>query len=234
MINFALKQPSLPILNNPKIRFPIHRIFCIGRNYREHAIEMGHNPEREPPFFFQKSANCIVDTASVSVIPYPPMTTSLHYEGEVICAIDKEGLNIKKEDALNYIFGYGVGCDLTRRDIQKEAKKLGRPWTTAKSFDYSAPCSPLIVKADFIPNDIRLEVNGTARQYSSTDKMIWSISEMIQHLSQYFRLLPGDLIMTGTPSGVGECTIGDTIKIYSSSSTTTAIPTWEFTLGDQE
>mmetsp|Transcript_2192 Transcript_2192/g.2970 ORF Transcript_2192/g.2970 Transcript_2192/m.2970 type:complete len:257 (-) Transcript_2192:1891-2661(-) len=254
-MNFVIPQKSLPILNQTK-RFPVNRVYCIGRNYREHAIEMGHDPEREPPFFFQKPFDAVVDTTCACtsamstlqldsqnkkcIIPYPPMTKSLHYEGELIIAIGKEGINISEKDAKSHIFGYAIGCDLTRRDLQSQAKKLSRPWDISKGFDYSAPMSQIVSTQDnnnnqdenhLLPDNakIQLSVNGQTKQNSTIDHMIWSIPEMISFLSQYFRLKPGDLIMTGTPAGVGELNVGDEVQIQCGN-----LPICEFQIGEPE
>lgn len=216
-----VKQATLPILSH-SASFPINRIFCVGRNYREHALEMGGDPDREPPFFFTKPADAIVDTstsgasASTCVVPYPPMTSSLHFEGEVVVAIGKGGLRIPESEAESHIFGYAVGCDLTRRDLQAEAKKKGRPWDAAKGFDHSGPCGSIVPKGetDISPSTIlKLTVNGERRQETTLDKMVWNIPETISYLSTLFRLKPGDLIFTGTPAGVGEVEQDDVVSV---------------------
>lgn len=197
-------------------RFPVNRIYCIGRNYREHTLEMGGNPDRELPFFFQKPANAIVDTCSRPQVPYPAMTSSLHYEGELVVAIGKEGVEITEEQAKECIYGYAVGCDLTRRDLQAEAKKQSRPWDTAKGFDFSAPCGPIVSRREleFIDSTVlKLQVGNEVKQEGVLGQMIWSIPETLSYLSRYFRLMPGDLIMTGTPSGVGPLVVGETVKV---------------------
>mmetsp|Transcript_8049 Transcript_8049/g.12606 ORF Transcript_8049/g.12606 Transcript_8049/m.12606 type:complete len:240 (+) Transcript_8049:75-794(+) len=214
---FSIRQACLPLLSSASEVFPIHRIYCIVRNYREHAIEMGHDPEREPPFFFQKPA----DAATTSrIIPFPPKTTNLHYEAELVIALGKKGRNIDTvEKAQDLIFGYSVGCDLTRRDLQAEAKRLSRPWCIAKGFDHSAPMTPIVrkeeISTNFISSDtkIRLWVNQELKQNSPLSEMIWDIPEMIQYLSRYYTLQPGDLIMTGTPAGVGKIQVGDKVRI---------------------
>lgn len=241
-MSFVVNIPTLPIFSKTlrkasASRFPVNRIYCIGRNYREHAIEMGHDPDREPPFFFQKPADAIVDTSAkeTCIIPYPPMTSSVHHEAELVVAVGKGGLRIQEEDALNHVFGYAIGADLTRRDLQSEAKKLGRPWAVAKGFDYSAPCGPIVsaeeIGSELLQPDtpISLEVNGEMRQNSTTDKMIWSVPEMISILSQYFRLKPGDLIFTGTPAGVSAVEKGDSIHIRCGD-----LPPCDFVVGDEE
>lgn len=229
------------------MEFPIRRIYCVGRNYREHSLEMGHDPDRENPFFFQKPTDgaivvCSPATAesntTTTCLPYPPITSSLHYEAELIVAIGKgqedelDGLNIPVEKALDYVYGYSIGCDLTRRDLQSEAKKMGRPWDTAKGFDSSCPLSPIIPKDDIdldANTTIQLTVNGSIRQTSNLGKMIYSTAEIICHLSQLFRLQAGDLILTGTPSGVSHVNKGDVVSI----SCGDLIPC-EFIIGDTE
>jgi len=210
------------------LEFPIRRIYCVGRNYRAHAIEMGYNPDREPPFFFQKPADAAVvcnpettTTATAAAaaktnVPYPPMTSSLHYEGEFIVAIGKDGLRIPVDDAMDHVYGYSIGCDLTCRDLQSQAKKMGRPWDAAKGFDHSCPMSPIISKEDIsldANSSIQLEVNDEIRQQSTIDKMIYSVPEIISNLSQLFRLRQGDLILTGTPEGVSNLNIGDSVSV---------------------
>ena len=218
---FNLPRSTVPIISravDAATEFPIHRIYCVGRNYREHAIEMGHNPDRELPFFFQKPADSAVVCVpkSVSSIPYPMATSSLHHEAELIVAISKDGANISTDSAMDHVYGYSIGCDLTRRDIQAEAKKKGRPWCAAKGFDASCPLSPIIPKEEVKLGDdtqIQLQVNGSTRQSSPLSKMIYSIPEIISHLSQLFHLQQGDLIMTGTPAGVSDLKVGDEVSI---------------------
>ena len=239
----VVKQATLPILSRSgAARYPINRIFCVGRNYREHALEMGGDPDREPPFFFTKPADAIVDTCAVTsdesstssrcVVPYPPMTSSLHFEGELVVAVGKGGLRIPESEVENHIFGYAVGCDLTRRDLQAEAKKKGRPWDAAKGFDYSGPCSSIVPKeeADISPSTIlKLTVNGELRQETTLDKMVWNIPETISYLSTLYRLKPGDLIFTGTPAGVGEAKQNDTISVSCGD-----LPSCNFAIGPPE
>ncbi len=200
--------------------FPIRRIYCVGRNYREHAIEMGHNPDRELPFFFHKPADAAVFCCPISsvptAVPYPMATSSLHYEAELIVAISKDGRKITTDQAMEHVYGYSLGCDLTRRDLQAEAKKMGRPWDAAKGFDSSCPLTPIIPKEEIEMGDdtqIQLEVNGDIRQSSPLAKMIYSVPEIVSHLSELFFLRQGDLIMTGTPAGVGELKVGDEVSI---------------------
>jgi fumarylpyruvate hydrolase len=190
--------------------FPVNRVYCVGQNYREHALEMGASA-RKPPFFFSKPADAI---CIAPVIPFPPMTANLHHEVELVVALGSGGANIPVDEAASRIFGYAVGVDLTRRDLQAEAKKQGRPWTTAKGFDHSAPLSPIQqVSAGGIPEgaSISLSVNGQCRQDGKISDMTWSVPEIISELSRYFELKAGDLIFTGTPAGVGALEPGDRV-----------------------
>jgi len=194
-------------------RFPVHRIYCVGRNYADHAREMGGNPEREPPFFFDKPADAVVENGGQ--VPYPPRTQNLHHEIELVVAIGREGKNIPLEDANAHIFGYAVGNDLTRRDLQFAARDVGRPWDTAKGFDHSAPITAIHRIEDtglLDRGEIWLTVNEEKRQTSNLDQMIWSVPEIIAELSQLYTLKPGDLIFTGTPSGVGPLKPGDDVR----------------------
>lgn len=201
-------QPSLPIKGTDKL-FPVHRIYCVGRNYADHAIEMGHDPSKEAPFFFQKNPdNLVVDGR----FPYPPQSHDVHHEVELVVALKKGGKDLSVEQAADCVFGYGIGLDMTRRDLQAEMKKAGRPWEIAKAFEHSAPCSPLIEASKVKPMGegvISLSVNGETRQSGNLNQMIWKIPEMIAYLSQLFELQAGDVIMTGTPSGVGAVQKGD-------------------------
>jgi len=197
-------------------RFPVRRIYCVGRNYEEHAKEMGFTG-REPPFFFMKPADAIVNVAegTIGEIPYPAGTSNLHYEIELVAAIGIGGANIKAADAMKHVWGYAVGLDMTRRDLQGVAKKEGRPWEIGKGFDQSAPIGPIVpAAAAGNPGNaaITLAVNGQMKQSSSTSKLIWSIAESIEHLTTYWRLEPGDLIFTGTPEGVGAVVSGDLME----------------------
>ncbi|TVT89014.1 fumarylacetoacetate hydrolase family protein [Pseudomonas sp. RGB] len=203
--------PSLAI-HGSAARFPLRRVFCVGRNYSEHAREMGHDPDREPPFFFMKPADAVVPAEGV--IAYPPLTADLHHEVELVVAIAKGGVNISPEDALSHVWGYGVGIDLTRRDLQAQAKKLARPWEWAKAFDESAPSTALQpVSAVGHPSTgkIWLKVNGEQRQVGDLADLIWSVSEVISYASQSVALKAGDLIFTGTPAGVGALQPGDVV-----------------------
>jgi fumarylpyruvate hydrolase len=204
--------PSLPI-NGSNQRFPVHRIYCVGRNYADHAREMGGNPEREPPFFFAKPADAIVESGGE--VPYPPRTENLHHEIELVVAIGREGRDIPAEVANAYIFGYAVGNDLTRRDLQFKSRDAGRPWDTAKGFDHSAPITaihPIEETGVLERGEIWLTVNEEKRQTSNLDQMIWSVPEIIAELSQLYTLKQGDLIFTGTPSGVGPLLEGDVVE----------------------
>ncbi|MEZ0168371.1 fumarylacetoacetate hydrolase family protein [Microvirga sp. TS319] len=204
---------TLPVKGSDKL-FPIHRIYCVGRNYAEHAIEMGHDPSKEPPFFFQKNPDNIVTDGK---FPYPSQTSDVHHEIEMVVALAEGGDNILVEKALEHVFGYGVGLDMTRRDLQGEAKKLGRPWEVGKAFEASAPCGPLVPASEIgHPNSgaVTLKVNGELRQQGDLNQLIWKVPEMISYLSGLFTLQPGDIIMTGTPAGVGAVVRGDVLEGY--------------------
>lgn len=194
-------------------RFPVNRIFCVGRNYAAHAREMGSDPDREAPFFFMKPASAAVAAGAGEVsIPYPPMTANFHHEIELVVAIGKGGANIPVEAALEHVYGYAVGLDMTRRDVQLEAKNKGRPWEFGKSFSQSAPIGPIHPAAEvghLASGAIALSVNGAPRQGSDVSMLIWSVAESIACLSAYEALEPGDLIMTGTPEGVNAVVAGD-------------------------
>ena len=192
--------------------FPVRRIFCVGRNYAEHAIEMGSDPTREPPFYFTKPFDALVINGAD--MPYPSVTKSLHHEMELVVAIGVGGKNITIADALKHVWGYCAGLDMTRRDIQNEAKKTGRPWDMGKGFDLSAPMGALIPAAGFDPSKgkIELKVNGKVTQVSDLSKLIWSVPEVIANLSELVELAPGDLIMTGTPEGVAAVVRGDVLE----------------------
>lgn len=203
---------SLPVRGRDQ-RFPVRRIYCVGRNYAAHAKEMGKDPEREPPFFFQKPADALVENGVV--VPYPPQTKNLHHEIEWVVAIGRGGRNIPAADANAHVFGYSVGIDLTRRDLQNAAKDLGRPWEWGKSFDHSAPCSAIVTAADIghpQRGRIWLSVNGAMRQQGDIADLIWSVPEVIAEISASMSLEPGDLIYTGTPAGVGAVTVGDVLE----------------------
>lgn len=210
---FDLGERPSAALAGSEARFPVHRIYCVARNYAEHAREMGYDPEREPPFFFSKPADALVKNGGE--VPYPPRTGNLHHEVELVIAIGKSGRDIPVEDAESHIYGYAVGNDLTRRDLQSLAKQDGRPWDTAKGFDFSAPMSA-IHRVDEVGHPragkIWLSVNGETRQEGDLAAMIWSVPEIIAELSTLFELKAGDLIFTGTPAGVGPVKPGDAIE----------------------
>jgi fumarylpyruvate hydrolase len=204
-------QPSVAIAGSDA-RFPVRRIFCVGRNYADHVREMGNDPKSEPPLFFTKPADAVVESGAV--IAYPSNTSNFHHEVELVIAIGKGGSNIAEAAALDHVWGYGVGVDLTRRDRQAEAKKAGTPWDTAKGFDQSAPISaltPVSESGHVTDAHIWLKANGETRQDASTHDMIWSIPEIIGALSRWWELKPGDLIFTGSPSGVSALNPGDAV-----------------------
>jgi fumarylpyruvate hydrolase len=222
MTNLALKEatylfqpapiPTLPIRGTNRV-FPVHRIYCVGRNYAEHAKEMGHDPTREPPFFFQKNPDTLVRGGGE--FPYPSKSKDVHHEFEMVVALSGGGSDIPVERALDCVYGYAVGLDMTRRDLQNEAKKLGRPWEIGKAFEFAAPCSE-IVPASAIGHPSKgavwLKVNGTVRQQGDLSQLIWGVPEMISYLSGLFELKPGDLIFSGTPAGVSAVKRGDVLQ----------------------
>ncbi|HRK39035.1 MAG TPA: fumarylacetoacetate hydrolase family protein [Burkholderiaceae bacterium] len=217
IVPFAVPAPAVvavPVVGTEQL-FPVRRVYCVGRNYEEHAKEMGFTG-REPPFFFLKPADAVVPVESdqTGVIAYPPLTQNLHHEIELVVAIGKGGANISADDALTHVFGYAVGLDMTRRDLQNDMKKQGRPWCIGKGFDQSAPIGPITSAGD-VPHiaeaGIQLAVNGAVRQTSTVSKLIWNVAETIAHLSAAWRLEPGDLIYTGTPEGVAAVVHGDTL-----------------------
>lgn len=202
------KQPALPVIGTDHL-FPVNRVFCIGRNYAAHAVEMGHDPNKEAPFFFFKTPSSLT---SDGVFPYPFMSSNVHHELEMVVALARGGGDIGVDHALDHVFGYGIGFDMTRRDLQSEAKAMGRPWEVGKSFEKSAPCGPLVpVAVCGHPEEgaVTLEINGERRQSGDLNQMIWKVPEVIAILSRYFVLQSGDVIMTGTPSGVGPVQRGD-------------------------
>ncbi len=216
-MDYAVPAPSLQTLTVAGCdeRFPVNRVFCVGRNYAAHAREMGKDPDRELPFFFMKPAGAVIDAARVSAVPYPPKTSNYHHEIELVVAIGKGGRDIVVADALQHVYGYAVGLDMTRRDLQLEARDKGRPWEFGKSFAGSAPIGALCRATDFgHPSSaaISLRVNGQVRQASDIAKLIWSVSECIAYLSEYEAIEPGDLIMTGTPEGVSAVVPGDVME----------------------
>ena len=211
---FVVQAPSVPsvAVAGSEARFPVRRIFCVGRNYAEHVREMGGDPSREPPVFFTKPADAVV--ASGTAVPYPTRTGNLHHEIELVVAIGRGGAGIPVDEALAHVYGYAVGNDLTRRDLQAQAKKAGAPWDMAKGFDASAPVStirPAGESGHVSAGRIWLAVNGELRQESDLREMIWSVPEIVAELSTYCRLMPGDLVFTGTPSGIGPLLPGDAV-----------------------
>ena len=215
-MSYVIKPPvqaAVPVAGSPDL-FPVRRVYCVGRNNAAHAREMGFDPERDPPFFFAKPADAVVPVPSGTVadIPYPPCTDNYHHEIELVVAIGRRGADIEVGRALEHVWGYAVGLDMTRRDLQFALRDKGRPWELGKAFDASAPMGPL-APAGTVPEigqaAIWLTVNGEPRQRSSIGHLIWSVSETIAYLSKYFTLEPGDLIFTGTPEGVGQVKRGD-------------------------
>ena len=211
-MDYVIPAPAVVSLavEGSSARFPVNRIYCVGRNYAEHAREMGHDPNKEPPFFFMKPSTAIVTDGGD--FPYPSLSKDVHHEMEMVVAIGKGGSNISSAKALEHVYGYGVGLDMTRRDLQGEAKKMGRPWDTGKAFDYSAPCSALVPAAKIghpFTGEIVLEVNGEVRQKSDLSQLIWNVPDTIAFLSTLFELQPGDLIYSGTPAGVAAVKKGD-------------------------
>jgi fumarylpyruvate hydrolase len=216
-MQYAVPAPPLQSLSiaGRSERFPVNRIFCVGRNYAAHAREMGKDPDRDPPFFFMKPANAAVDAARHATVPYPSKTANYHHEIELVVAIGQGGRDIAESDALQHVYGYAVGLDMTRRDLQLQAREQGRPWEFGKSFALSAPIGPIHRAQDIghpAEGSIRLTVNGQPRQASDIAKLIWSVSECIACLSGYEALEPGDLIMTGTPEGVNAVVAGDEMR----------------------
>ncbi|MBX3518479.1 MAG: fumarylacetoacetate hydrolase family protein [Xanthobacteraceae bacterium] len=210
---FDLNRAELPIAGSDQV-FPVRRIYCIGRNYAAHAREMGSDPTREPPFFFQKPSDAVqvVMPGQVAEHPYPPLTKNYHYEVELVAALSKGGRNIPVERAIDCVFGYAVGLDMTRRDLQSEMKDQKKPWEIGKGFDNGAPIGPIHPAAKtghFKKGEISLAVNGVVKQKADLSDMIWSVEEQIARLSQLFELKAGDLIMSGTPENVGPVIVGD-------------------------
>ncbi len=204
-------KPVLLDVEGETEQFPVRRVYCVGRNYADHAIEMGHDPSREPPFFFQKNSDNLYHG---DTFPYPPVSSDVHFEVELVMALSGGGADIPVEEALSKVYGYGIGIDFTRRDVQDKAKKMSRPWESAKAFEHSAPVSALVPAAKIgHPQEgaIWLEVNGERKQSGNLNQMIWKLPEIIAELSKLFVLAPGDVIMTGTPAGVGPIVKGDTI-----------------------
>jgi fumarylpyruvate hydrolase len=215
---FSVAAVTIPIVGSDS-QFPVRRIYCIGRNYRAHAIEMGSNPDREPPFFFQKPTDSIqfVKAGTVADHPYPTLTKNYHYEAELVAALGIGGKNIPVEKALEHVWGYSLGLDMTRRDLQRAMGDEKKPWEIGKSFDKSAPIGaihPVGQIGHFQKGAIWLKVNGTIKQNANLSQMIWSVAEQISRLSQAFELFPGDIIYSGTPENVGPVVKGDVIEMH--------------------
>lgn len=210
----ALPVAAIPVAGSDAL-FPVRRVYCVGRNYAEHAKEMGFTG-REDPFFFNKPADALLNVGDgqVGILPYPPKTSNLHYEIELVVALDKGGRDLTPEQAARCVWGYAIGLDMTRRDLQGEAKKQGRPWEVGKAFDHSAPIGPLHPReqtGELNAGAISLSVNGTVKQSSDLSQMIWNVADSIAYLSGLFELKAGDIIFTGTPEGVGPVVVGDTM-----------------------
>jgi fumarylpyruvate hydrolase len=213
---FAATAPVSCAVTGTNDRYPVRRVYCVGRNYAEHAKEMGFS-DREPPFFFMKPADSLVNIAAgeTGEIPYAMATSNMHHEIELVVAIGKQGKRIKSSDAQDYIWGYAVGLDMTRRDCQFQMRDKGRPWEIGKGFDQSAPIGPITpvsASGELTSGNIKLDVNGKTRQTSDLSKLTWNVNETIEHLSNYFELFPGDLIFTGTPEGVAAVVSGDLLQ----------------------
>lgn len=215
MSNYAIAEPTvvtLPVAGTDAT-FPVRRVYCIGRNYAAHAVEMGHDPDREPPFFFQKNPN---NLDSSGKFPYPPKSSDVHHEIEMAVMLKSGGNNIKIDNALEHVFGYALSLDMTRRDLQGEQKKMGRPWEIGKAFEHSAPIG-VVHTADKIghPSEglVELKVDGEVKQQGDLNQMIWKVPEMISYLSDYFTLAAGDVILSGTPAGVGPVEKGQIMQV---------------------
>ena len=218
-MDYVITPPAIPavVVAGSENLFPLHRVYCVGRNYADHAIEMGHDPSREDPFFFKKSPDNLLASSNQdggNIFPYPSESQDVHYEIELVVALSDGGSQIPVDKALAHIWGFAVGIDMTRRDLQAEAKKTGRPWDTAKAFDHSAPIGrlhPISETGIMNTGRIWLALNGDIRQDGNLNQLIWKIPELISYLSQLFTLKTGDLIFTGTPSGVGPVMKGDVL-----------------------
>ncbi|SES35964.1 fumarylpyruvate hydrolase [Tranquillimonas rosea] len=216
MTDYAIDPPkpvALPI-EGQAAKFPVRRVYCIGRNYAAHAVEMGHDPDKEPPFFFQKNPDNLDPSGD---FPYPTQSSDVHHEVEMAVALKSGGTDIAVEDALDHVYGYAVSIDMTRRDLQGEQKKMGRPWEIGKAFERSAPIGPIYsAESTGHPSEgrVELKVNGEVRQEGDLNQMIWKVPEMISYLSKFFELAPGDVILSGTPAGVGPVKKGDEIVAH--------------------
>ena len=213
MADYVIPAPAVATIPTTSgSAFPVRRVYCIGRNYAAHAVEMGHDPDRESPFFFQKNPNNLDASGE---FPYPPHSSDVHHEVELVVALKSGGTNISVDDAMNHVWGYAVSLDMTRRDLQGEAKKAGRPWEIGKAFERSGPVGALAPASEvghLSKGRIELKVNGEVRQEGDLNQMIWKVPEMIAYLSEYFELQAGDIIMSGTPSGVGPVQRGDKME----------------------
>ena len=212
---YAIDTPAIVSMeiDGSHERFPVRRVYCLGRNYRAHAIESGDNPDETPPFFFIKPRDAVIE--SRDGFPYPPMTRALRYESEMVVALKSGGTSIDPADSLSHVYGYGVGLDMTREDLQHTAQELSRPWAISKSFDKSAPCGPIYrveTNGHAVKGRIWLSVNGEVKQDSDLGQQRWSVPEAISILSQYYELAAGDIILTGTPAGIGLVEKGDAIR----------------------
>jgi fumarylpyruvate hydrolase len=208
---------GVPVVGSQDL-FAVRRVYCVGRNYAAHAREMGFDPDREPPFFFCKPSNAVVPVAHGATLelPYPAETQNYHYEAELVAVIGKGGSNIERDQALEHVWGYAVGLDMTRRDLQMTMREMGRPWEIGKAFDLSAPIGPIHRASEvghFESGGLWLTVNGETKQKSDVTHLIWSVAETVSYLSRFFQLQPGDLIYTGTPEGVGPVKAGETVKV---------------------
>jgi fumarylpyruvate hydrolase len=215
---FPPEAPVAVPVTGSNAQFAVRRVYCVGRNYAAHAREMGFDPDREPPFFFCKPADAVVPVAygETLELAYPSQTQNYHYEAELVAVIGKSGSDIPVERALDHVWGYAVGLDMTRRDLQMKMREMGRPWEIGKAFDHSAPLGPIHPASEVghVENaGLWLTVNGETKQKSDVSHLIWSVAETVAYLSQYFRLEPGDVIFTGTPEGVGAVKKGDTMKV---------------------